>query len=301
MLLHKSKDFNTYVELAMQELKLSEDIIVKDYFVTLALKKIYENFNDIVLIGGTSLSKGYEIINRFSEDIDLAAIGTSKKKKQKKTEEILTYLMDTWEWEVINKNTPTSDFKPIFLTYNYNIEELSQNIRVELLSFTDPFPIEKRMITSLISQFLIDKEIKDFQMESFEVITQDPIRTMFEKIVIHKELYKEYKNNIDNSEGIQARARDYYDIHKIWLSSNKGEKVKINIQEVINSRISNRKNRTQITIEELTMTSLSSIFIEFEIEKLLQIDKDKLSIRDLNIKDIMTSLSDIDTFLEEKM
>ena len=58
-------------------LKVSEDsgieasIIEKDYYVTLFLKKIVEIQPNIIFKGGTSLSKCYKVINRFSEDIDL--------------------------------------------------------------------------------------------------------------------------------------------------------------------------------------------------------------------------------------
>lgn len=47
-------------------------IVEKDYFVTEALRLIARHFGDVVIFkGGTSLSKGWKLINRFSEDIDL--------------------------------------------------------------------------------------------------------------------------------------------------------------------------------------------------------------------------------------
>ena len=47
--------------------------IEKDYYVSLFLKELskLENKIEIVFKGGTSLSKCYDVINRFSEDIDL--------------------------------------------------------------------------------------------------------------------------------------------------------------------------------------------------------------------------------------
>ena len=48
--------------------------IEKDWWVTLTLKAIFSLpfSNHIVFKGGTSLSKGWKLIERFSEDIDLA-------------------------------------------------------------------------------------------------------------------------------------------------------------------------------------------------------------------------------------
>ena len=47
-------------------------IIEKDYYVTEALRVIAATAGDKVIFkGGTSLSKGWNLIQRFSEDIDL--------------------------------------------------------------------------------------------------------------------------------------------------------------------------------------------------------------------------------------
>ncbi len=48
--------------------------IEKDWWVMIALKAIYssEYAKHLVFKGGTSLSKSYGLIERFSEDIDLA-------------------------------------------------------------------------------------------------------------------------------------------------------------------------------------------------------------------------------------
>ncbi len=47
-------------------------IVEKDYYVTEALRLIAKDFGDVVIFkGGTSLSKGWKLIDRFSEDIDL--------------------------------------------------------------------------------------------------------------------------------------------------------------------------------------------------------------------------------------
>lgn len=78
---------------------MSEEIIEKDYFVSLVLKELVAVDPDIVFKGGTSLSKAYQLINRFSEDIDLSyysvehhKIGTSRRKKL--TKSIKKILMD---------------------------------------------------------------------------------------------------------------------------------------------------------------------------------------------------------------
>jgi predicted nucleotidyltransferase component of viral defense system len=51
---------------------LTLQLIEKDYYVTEALR-IVANYmpGEVIFKGGTSLSKGWNLIHRFSEDIDL--------------------------------------------------------------------------------------------------------------------------------------------------------------------------------------------------------------------------------------
>ena len=66
---------------------------------------------------------------------------------------------------------------------------------------------------------------------------------------------------------------------------------------MIESRLSNRKSRTKIFIEELKEFHLLEMFDKRNIGKqLISVDQRKLSIRDLNIADIMTSLEEIDSY-----
>jgi len=53
-------------------------LVEKDYWVTHTLWAIAEQGFEVWFKGGTSLSKGYDLIERFSEDIDVqVASGTT--------------------------------------------------------------------------------------------------------------------------------------------------------------------------------------------------------------------------------
>lgn len=71
--LYQRDDFLDLVEEAARRKRIPNPAIVaKDYFVTEALRIIAREFGAYVLFkGGTSLSKGWGLIDRFSEDIDL--------------------------------------------------------------------------------------------------------------------------------------------------------------------------------------------------------------------------------------
>ena len=54
--------------------KLPQLVVEKDWWVTMVLKALSKTryFSLMSFKGGTSLSKGWNLINRFSEDIDIA-------------------------------------------------------------------------------------------------------------------------------------------------------------------------------------------------------------------------------------
>lgn len=301
MILHHDQElFRNYVALASESLGIDESIIVKDYFVTKALKTIFDYHQNAVFIGGTSLSKCFGIIERFSEDIDIAVHIESRKGKQKETSRIIETLNKLWEYEIENLNSQTSDFKEVYLNYVItNKSELDERVKLELVTFLDPFPNVKVIVSSYINNYLDTNEIERYQMQPFEVVTQEPHRTFFEKILLEKELFKNtlLDNELDESQ--EKRARDFYDIHKIWNYYGKSLPIENEqITKYINSRVKNRRGRTSITLTEINDYSLVDMFMIKKINKQLnETDRKKLSIRDLDTIEIENSLKEIDQFL----
>ena len=58
----------------IEHLGINQVAIEKDWWVTATLKALFQTdyHESLIFKGGTSLSKGFNIIERFSEDIDLA-------------------------------------------------------------------------------------------------------------------------------------------------------------------------------------------------------------------------------------
>jgi len=305
MKLHKNAAlFKDYVALISQEENIDEAIVVKDYFVVLALKKLYDHDSNLVFIGGTSLSKCFGIIERFSEDIDLASTLETRKGKQKQTFEAIQQVKNSWDGLVEADNKKFSDFKEMYLHYPTSKEsDLDQRVKIELITFMEPFPIVKSQIYAMIYRYLDESEIKEFDMHPIVVNTQKPYRTMMEKILLEKELYKGYLNQVQLDESQEKRARDFYDIHKIWQYYDKKLPFDYEeLQHMIQSRISNRRGRTTIQAKELNHYLLVEMFVNREIAKQLnEIDKRKLSIRDLDTEAIKISLFEIDIALKQLM
>ena len=119
---------------------------------------------------------------------------------------------------------------------------------------------------------------------------------MMEKILLEKELYKDFKIGNQLNESIEKRARDFYDIHKIWNYYNKKLPFDyLELKHMIESRIKNRRRRTSISEEKFVFFKLDEIFIEKNIARQLnKIDKRKLSIRDLDTNAIKKSMKEVD-------
>lgn len=68
---HEDPEFDALLSIVARERKLSVGLVEKDYWVTHCLWSLHECGLDIWFKGGTSLSKGFGLIERFSEDLDL--------------------------------------------------------------------------------------------------------------------------------------------------------------------------------------------------------------------------------------
>jgi hypothetical protein len=69
--LHKQRDFSDLIRIVGNELQILPALIEKDYWIMHVLYGLTQQGFAFELKGGTSLSKGYKIIERFSEDIDI--------------------------------------------------------------------------------------------------------------------------------------------------------------------------------------------------------------------------------------
>lgn len=74
MRLHEFPDtFLELIQATAAHIRIPAAHVEKDYWVTRVLKRLHESdYSEAVFKGGTSLSTVHRLIERFSEDIDLA-------------------------------------------------------------------------------------------------------------------------------------------------------------------------------------------------------------------------------------
>ncbi len=69
--LHDHIEFKNLLLIVSEKLSISPILVEKDYWIMHSLYVLKRNGFSFFLKGGTSLSKGFKIIDRFSEDIDI--------------------------------------------------------------------------------------------------------------------------------------------------------------------------------------------------------------------------------------
>jgi hypothetical protein len=69
--LHEHTDFSDLIKIVADEKGIEPGLVEKDYWIMHVLYGLKKQKFQFELKGGTSLSKGYKLIHRFSEDIDI--------------------------------------------------------------------------------------------------------------------------------------------------------------------------------------------------------------------------------------
>jgi predicted nucleotidyltransferase component of viral defense system len=221
MNLHKDNStFNDLLLNASNYWNIPYVFVEKDYWITLVLSRLAKSkyVNESVFKGGTSLSKGYNLIERFSEDVDIAIINdTCKSGNEIKTiirtiEKEIT--ADLTELQMDGVTSKGSRFrKSVFEYVSTEKTNANNKLIVEINSFANPFPYKRLTIQSMVFDFLIqnkfEKYIEQYNLQSFEVNVLSKEQTLLEKMV---SLFRfSFKEN--TVESISEKIRHFYDLY----------------------------------------------------------------------------------------
>lgn len=229
--LHDHKEFPQLLKIISEEKGFIEQLIEKDYWLMHVLYGLKKQGFEFELKGGTSLSKGYKIIDRFSEDIDIfikpptelcvAANPKRIKKKQiQSRKDFYDFLAKQIEIDGIVKverdfafdNERTYNSGGIRLIYNEttgNIQGLKEGILLEV-GFDTVTP--NRPIT--MSSWAFDKalstsEISIIDNRAIDIPCYHPGYTFVEKLqTITTKFRKEQATGTE----LPNLMRQYYDV-----------------------------------------------------------------------------------------
>ena len=222
---HDIKLFSDTLRATSQHLDIKLGFVEKDYWITLVLSRLATSkyVSESVFKGGTSLSKGFNLIERFSEDVDIAIISDNAKTGNEiKTiirtieKEITTDLAEIQMEGVTSKGSRFR--KSVFEYVSTDKGNTNNKLIVEINSFANPFPFQRLTIQSMVYDFLIQtgngKYIDQFNLHPCEVNILNKEQTLLEKLV--SLIRFSFKENA--VESISEKIRHFYDLY--FLASN---------------------------------------------------------------------------------
>jgi len=248
-----NKEQRVYFEEAQSRVRLPPISIEKDFWVCWTLWKLFTlpKWKDhLTFKGGTSLSKAWHLIERFSEDIDIVIDrdflgfgGEDSPKKapsKKQRRQRMERLKDEWRKRIHCELKPTLEqcFREAFPigakwsldlasheedpdeqtllfqypgTFTSNVHYLRTQVKIEMGARSDTWPTEVPVIKS----YLAEAFPRIFSIAEFTVDTVAPERTFWEKaMLLHEESFR------PAGKPRKARlARHYYDL---WCLIKKG-------------------------------------------------------------------------------
>lgn len=220
-------------------LKLNEAIVEKDFWVCFMLEVLFEHssYKDYFAFkGGTSLSKSFHLIERFSEDIDLildwrklgyelneplenrsnAAQERFKKEINARCEVFLRDEFIPTMKQVLLKLCPNEQFEllidetdpqTVLVSYlkNYEDAAIVRDIRLEIGPLAAWTPVSENSLHA----YVYDAPDLPFEMKSITVPTVEVARTFWEKAtILHAEAHR------PKSKLLPSRySRHYYDVY----------------------------------------------------------------------------------------
>lgn len=223
---HDIKLFSTTLRAASQHLNIKLEFVEKDYLITLMLSRLANSkyAAQSVFKGGTSLSKGYHLIERFSEDIDIAIINNKDKSGNeiksiiRAIEKVIT--TDLKEVKIDGVTSKGSRFrKSVFEYVTTEKNDANNKLIVEINSFANPFPFQKLTIKSMVFDFLMqtknEKYIDEYKLQPFRVNVLSKEQTLLEKTV--SLIRFSFKENTIKS--ISEKIRHFYDLYYLMNDS----------------------------------------------------------------------------------
>ena len=232
MNLHSDKEaFKEIIALAAEHFGYEQSHVEKDYWVSKILRDISmsEYADKTYFKGGTSLSKAYGLIERFSEDLDLFVF-TGDKGASKQAEKTLNKKLSKHIAE-LNSDIYKEDlsetggnYRKLYFSYDNVFQGvgLKEHLEVEIKSCDLPdkklmfYPADKRVIKPIVTSFLEsigqDELISTYGLESFETQCINPRKTICDKV---SRLVK-LSYNEDAAALLAKHIRDVYDLSALY-------------------------------------------------------------------------------------
>ena len=190
----------------------------------------------MVFKGGTSLTKCYQILERFSEDIDIsyaASEGVPGESRKRQLKKAVVSSIESMGFSVANIEETRSRrsyncYRASYSSIYSSLLELKPELVIETYIALLPFPTVSRMADNYIYRFLKMTEqgemAEEFGLMPFEITTQAIERTLIDKVFALCDYYL--------SDKVDRHSRHLYDIYKIMECTKPDASLSGLVQEV---------------------------------------------------------------------
>ena len=232
--LHNNREqFAEAINLAVFKTGLVPEIVEKDYYITLILRKLSEMFDFVVFKGGTSLSKCHKVIDRFSEDIDITIDNSLSQGQKKKLKYGIVEIVEEFGMKISNIDDIRSrrDYNCYRIEYDSVLTFTSGAVNPMVImetSFTEvSFPTVTLAVGSYIGELLQEEApemLTEYSLNPFEMKVQGLDRTLIDKVFAVCDYYL--------SGRVKKHSRHIYDIYKLSPLVRQDDDFRKLIQEV---------------------------------------------------------------------
>ncbi len=249
-----------------EDIPIPDASIEKDWWVVQTLSLVFQTSAapHLVFKGGTSLSKAWGIIERFSEDVDLAlsyeflgfSVNSSRTQITKLHDASFKYISETFlpelrqvfqvngfadvEIDLTEVESPDQDPVKVLIKYPSVTEKsryILPEVKLEIGSRTMREPFTKRSFSSLMGEKYAGRSFAD---QPITIPCVNPERTFLEKLFL---LQEEFQRPVEKIR-VERLSRHLYDIYRIW-NAGYAEKVLEN-QELYRSIVTHRERFTRL-------------------------------------------------------
>ena len=294
------EEWTEIIETVAAEEHRQTQMIEKDTIQSMILFKLSKSELPFVFKGGTSLSKAYGLIDRFSEDIDLSMNRKPTESEKKKTKKLICSSSE--ELGLVLSNADDIQSRHSYNKYIFKYESLFSDIPLELIVETsfyqEVYPVETHAVGSFVGKFCEKRGVKlpiPFEEALVNMQVQSLERTFIDKVFAICDYRLQDMQDRDS--------RHLYDIAKLLPEIKITPELDALIDDVRDDRMQSKNNpaaQPEHDIPAMLKEIISSRFYESDYNNITK----KLLYEDVSYEEAISKgiaqISDMDIFKYKK-
>ena len=265
-----SKEWKEIIETVAREIGRTELMVEKDTVQSMFLSELSKAELPFVFKGGTSLSKAYNMIDRFSEDIDLSMNRKPTESERKASKKLIIQIAESLGMTLSNPDKIRSryDYNKYVFKYMSLFVSMPVEIIIETSYYQTAYPVEKHEVGSFVGRFCEERGIDlpiPFKAAKVYMNVQSIRRTFVDKVFA----ICDYR--IQNMQ--DRDSRHLYDICKLAAQLKMDEEMDALVDKVREDRMLSPNNpsaQLEYIIPEMLKEIIESKFYESDYKNVTQ-------------------------------